>query len=210
MEFNEIATSINIKLYKYNYIDNKLWGQIKNQTHWVEPYNNSVVVSVDQIIELLEMNYSDTLRKVAATGFELIHQEVNSAYFIHTIIEEMPLLEYIKFNLDFDKSYSRMVDNEDEKLLRFDYKVLTATLRMYDFFTKSELRLLNTSLQDASIMPRDAPYIRSRLSDLSSSVDKLAGTIEDDRAGDLLAGLMDIIDTKIHNDNPLILLVTDY
>lgn len=212
MEFNGLPTSIDVKLYKYNYVDNKIWTQLKNYTDWIEVADNpdSIIVHADEVAEILEVFYKRDLHKISATGAEFLHRSVNSSYFLYKILEEMHKVEYIKFSLDMDRTYSRMVDTEDEKLLRFDYKVLTITLRMHEYFTESELKILNEVLTANGIFESNKPYIQARLSELTVNVDTLANKIEDDKAGDLLAGLIDIIDPKIHNDNPLVLLVTDY
>ena len=212
MEFNGLPTSIDVKLYKYNYVDNKIWTQLKNYTDWIEVQDNpdSIIVHADEVAEILEVFYKRDLHKIAATGSEFLHRSVNSAYFLYKILEEMHKVEYIKFSLDLDKTYSRMVDTEDERLLRFDFKVLTITLRMHEFFTESELKILNEVLTANGIFESNKPYMQARLSELTVNVDTLANKVEDDKAGDLLAGLIDIIDPKIHNDNPLVLLVTDY
>lgn len=209
---NGLPTSIDVKLYKYNYIDNKIWTQLKNYTDWIEvpDADNAVIVHADEIADILETFYKKDMQRIAATGSEFIHREVNSAYFLYKILEEMPKVEYIKFNLNTDKTYSRMVDTEEEKLLRFDYKVLTITVRMHEFFNEEELQLVNQVLKDAGVFEEDKPYMQARLSELTVNVDKLANSVEDDKTGDLLAGLIDVIDPKIHNDNPLVLLVTDY
>ncbi len=209
---NGLPTSIDVKLYKYNYIDNKIWTQLKNYTDWIEvpDADNAVIVHADEIADILETFYKKDMQRIAATGSEFIHREVNSAYFLYKILEEMPKVEYIKFNLNTDKTYSRMVDTEEEKLLRFDYKVLTITVRMHEFFNEEELQLINQVLKDAGVFEDDKPYMQARLSELTVSVDRLANSVEDDKTGDLLAGLIDVIDPKIHNDNPLVLLVTDY
>ena len=209
---NGLPTSIDVKLYKYNYIDNKIWTQLKNYTDWIEVQDadNSVIVHADEIADILETFYKKDMQRIAATGSEFMHREVNSAYFLYKILEEMPKVEYIKFNLNTDKTYSRMVDTEEEKLLRFDYKVLTITVRMHEYFNEEELQLVNQVLKDAGVFEDDKPYMQARLSELTVSVDRLANSVEDDKTGDLLAGLIDVIDPKIHNDNPLVLLVTDY
>lgn len=209
---NGLPTSIDVKLYKYNYIDNKIWTQLKNYTDWIEvpDADNAVIVHADEIADILETFYKKDMQRIAATGSEFIHREVNSAYFLYKILEEMPKVEYIKFNLNTDKTYSRMVDTEEEKLLRFDYKVLTITVRMHEYFTEEELQLVNQALTDAGVFEDNKPYMQARLSELTVNVDKLANSVEDDKTGDLLAGLIDVIDPKIHNDNPLVLLVTDY
>lgn len=209
---NGLPTSIDVKLYKYNYIDNKIWTQLKNYTDWIEVQDadHSIIVHADEIADILETFYKKDMQRIAATGSEFIHREVNSAYFLYKILEEMPKVEYIKFNLNTDKTYSRMVDTEEEKLLRFDYKVLTITVRMHEFFNEEELQLVNQVLKDAGVFEDDKPYMQARLSELTVSVDRLANSVEDDKTGDLLAGLIDVIDPKIHNDNPLVLLVTDY
>jgi hypothetical protein len=215
MDFNTLSTAIDITLHKYNYLDNQIWTKIKNQVDHIELDGDSVLVSVEQLYTLLEANYSRTINKIKSVGAEFLHKEVNSPWFLYAVCNEMSYLQYIKFTLSYDKKYTRMLEIEGEKMVKFDFKVLSMTVGLYDFFTKSELDKVNKVLIKIGLFQPDVPYLRIKLDEFLTKVDDfIAESYEADESikqeSDLLASFMDLIDPKIDRDNPLVLFVTDY
>lgn len=211
MEFSNLPTSIGITLFKYNYIDNQLWARIYNELDYIQVDEDSIIVHTSLLIDLLNKYYEPMLKKIGAAGSEFIHKEANTIYFLIMILQEMEKLTYIRFTRSYHKKYSRMVEMNDQKVLRFDFKVLTITFRLADFYTTSELNIINKYLVKRGILDEDIPFISYRLSDFLDQVEQIVDSIDEDiAAGDLLSGILDIIELKIESDNPTVLLVTDY
>lgn len=42
----------------------------------------------------------------------------------------MPNLQLVKFNLSYDKKFTRLLENDGNKVLKFDFKVLAITIRL--------------------------------------------------------------------------------
>lgn len=211
MEFSNLPTSIGVTLFKYNYIDNQLWARIYNELDYIQADEDSIVVHTSLLIELLNKYYEPMLKKIGATGSEFIHKEANTIYFLIMILQEMEKLTYIRFTRSYQKKYSRMVEMNDQKVLRFDFKVLTITFRLADFYTTSELNIINKQLIKRGILDEDIPFMSYRLSDFLDQIEQIVDGIDEDMAaGDLLSGILDIIELKIESDNPTVLLVTDY
>lgn len=206
-----MPTAVDVALYKYNYIDNKLWTQIHNDTHFIPISDDSVMVSTSQLKSLLENNYLSTINKIKTVGSDVMHKEINSVFFLYQMCLEMENLQYIKFNLYKDKSYSRMINIDDKKVLQFSFKVITATLRLFDLYTEDELPKVNKILEELGILYPEKPYNRVFASDLSNKIDMYVESHgEDDHNAGIVLDILDILEPKMEIENSLILLITDY
>lgn len=206
-----MPTAVDVSLYKYNYIDNKLWTQLHNDTHFIPISNDSIMVSTNQIKSVLEANYLSTINRIKSVGSDVVHKEINSVFFLYQMCLEMENLQYIKFNLHKDKSYSRMINIEDKKVLQFSFKVITATLRLFDLYTEDELPLVNKILEEIGVLYPDKPYNRVFASELSEKIDMYVEShAEDDHSAGIVLDILDILEPKMEVENSLILLITDY
>lgn len=210
MELFNLPTSVDVTLYKYNYIDNQFWTRLRNECDYIDIDDDSFIIHTNYIHDLVEKYYKPLLRKINSVGSEFKHREVNSVYFIYMMLDEMPNVTYIKFTRSNSKKFSRLVQSEDEKMLRFDFKVLTATFKLPQFFSRKEVTILNKELEKAGVLKPGTPYSQHKLHDLMNTIDGIVINMEDSPAADLLTGFIDIIDIKLESDNPTVLLVTDY
>jgi len=209
-----LPTAVDITLYRYNYIDNKLWAQIQNDVDFIETSDDSIMISTAQLKHLLETYYSPVLNKIKTVGSEVFHKEINTVYFLYQMTLEMKNLQYIKFNLNFDKSYNRTITVDGSKILQFGFKVLTSTLRLSDLYDDEELEIVNDILQKLSILGPNEQYTRIFAKDLADSIDLylMANENDDDEIGEegIIADILDILENKLEPENALILLITDY
>lgn len=206
-----MPTAVDVTLYKYNYIDNKLWTQLHNQTEFIQITDESVMVSTSQLKAVLETNYLSIINKIKTVGSDVIHKEINSVFFLYQMCLEMENLQYIKFNLNMDKSYSRMIEIDNKKILQFSFKVITATLRLFDLYTEDELPRVNKILEKIGILHPDKPYNRVFAAELSDGIDMYVGLHgEDDHESGIVLDILDILEAKLEPENALILIITDY
>lgn len=209
-----LPTAVDITLYRYNYIDNKLWAQIHNDVDFIETTEDSIMISSSQLEYLLKKYYSSILNKIKTVGSEVFHKEINTVYFLHQMVLEMDNLQYIKFNLNFDKSYNRTILMDDKTVLQFGFKVITATLRLSDLYDDEELEIVNGILEKLSILAPNEQYTRIFAKDLADSIDlyMMANENDEDEIGDegIIADILDILENKLEPENTLILLITDY
>ena len=130
---------------------------------------------------------------------------------------DMENLQLVKFTLDYDKKFTRLIENDGNKVLKFDFKILTMTLKLSDMFEKEDLAIINPVLEKLKILEEGVPYARLKMIDLLDTLDEwIASEIDRDLEEDepdpipLITTIMDTIDAKSESDNPLTLLVTDY
>jgi len=129
----------------------------------------------------------------------------------------MENLQLVKFTLDYDKKFTRLIENDGNKVLKFDFKILTMTLKLSDMFEKEDLAIINPVLEKLKILEEGVPYARLKMIDLLDTLDEwIASEIDRDLEEDepdpipLITTIMDTIDAKSESDDPLTLLVTDY
>lgn len=210
LELSHLPTSVDITLFRYNHLDNQLWTLIRNELDWIHVEEDMMIVSASQVVRLIEHKYQSMLNKINATGSEFLHKDVNSIYFIYMMCGEMDRIKYIKFTLSKQKKFNRMMVLDDEKVLKFDFKVLTVTLRLREFYSKKETNILNRVLETHGILEAGTPFNQYRMDKLLNKIDDILLDTKDEDEGDLLTGLLDILDPKLERDNPLVMLVTDY
>ena len=210
-EFSSMPTAIDVTLYKYNYIDNKLWAQIQNDTDFIELGNDSIMISSTQLKFVLDTYYQSSINKIKSVGSDFIHKEINTVFFLFQILLEMENLQYIKLTLNKDKKYSRIIETDGVKMIQFSFKLLTATLRLYDLYEDDELPLVNKILEELEVFEEGIPYARLNAKEL---YDNILFYLEEKDPEDLEAGIvtdiLDILESKIEKEDPLILLITDY
>jgi len=217
MNISKLPTAVDVTLQRYNHMDNRLWTQLKNQLDYVEIDDTSVVVSIEQLRTFLDINYVSLVNKIKSTGTEFLHKKVNSPYFLYMMCIDMENLQLVKFTLDYDKKFSRLIENDGNKVLKFDFKILTMTLKLSDMFEKEDLAIINPVLEKLKILEEGVPYARLKMIDLLDTLDawinsEIDRDLEEDEPDPipLITTIMDMIDAKSESDDPLTLLVTDY
>jgi hypothetical protein len=210
-EFSSMPTAIDVTLYKYNYIDNKLWAQIQNDTDFIELGNDSIMISASQLKFVLDTYYQNSINRIKSVGSDFMHKEINTVFFLFQILLEMENLQYIKFTLNKDKKYTRLIEVDGVKMIQFSFKLLTATFRLYDLYEDTELPLVNKILEELEIFEEGIPFARLNAKEL---YDSILFYLEEKDPEDLEAGIvtdiLDILESKIEKEDPLILLITDY
>jgi len=212
-DFNNVVTVIDATLFKYNYIDNKILTLVKNQLDYRVVNDGSLLISSEQLSVFLKENFQSEINRINATGFEQFHKEATTIYFLHKIVSDFTNLEYIKLTINTNKSYSRLSDIDGVKTLRFNFKVLAGTFKLYDIFqNKKDLQEINSTLISLGLMKKNVPYARHNASHIFNALDSFVRSREgsDEKQFDTALDLMDCIEAKIQDDNPKIMLITDY
>jgi hypothetical protein len=210
-EFSSMPTAIDVTLYKYNYVDNKLWAQIQNDIDFIELGNDSIMVSSSQLKFILDTYYQSSINKMKSVGSDFMHKEINTVFFLYQILLEMENLQYVKFTLNKDKKYSRIIEVDGVKMIQFSFKLLSATLRLYDLYDEFELPLVNKILEELEILEDRIPYARLNAKDLYDTIlFYLEEKDPEDTEAGIVADIMDVLESKFEKEDPLILLITDY
>lgn len=202
-----LPTAVGVTLYKYNYIDNKIWTQLNNQVDFIEVDSNSIIVSAAQMRYFLEINYKNEINKFNSIGSDILHKEINTSFFLYKMCEEIENMQYLKITLNNKKEYTRLKEIDGNKILQFNFKILTATLRLTDLYNDADLKKANKAFKAIELF-EDVPYTRINAKDLANLID--SNMDEKDENFAVLLDILDILEHKMEEDNTLILLITDY
>lgn len=203
---------IDITLFKSNYYDNLIFTKCLNQVDYTIINDESILVTPRQLRELLDLNFTRELRKLGTVNSELLHRDANSIYFIDRFLEDFTNLKWVKLNLNNSRNFSRLVETNGQKSIKYSFKILKTTFRLNHVFTVEEIQILNPVLMQYGLLKHGTPYNTIKTTNLLDVIEEAINTDSslDDTAVDLLARMIDSIEFKMEIDNPEVLLVTDW
>jgi len=150
--FSEV---VDVTLYRYNSIDNRIWAILKNYDGHKKLSKDSVLVSSESLKTLLLAHFRKEINRVESLHSSIVHKEATSVYFLWKMIEDLMGLRWVKFTLNSNVSYNRIVDIDEMKTIKYSVKVIRGTIRLFDIFTPAQLPLINTILQKAKVLKKD-------------------------------------------------------
>ena len=202
---------IDITLFKFNHYDNLIWTKCLNQVDYMRVDDDSILVSPNQLKQLLDLNFKRDLLKIRAISFELIHRDANSLYFLDKLLADFSRLKWIKLTLSKTRKFSRTVTVNSDKQIKYSFRIVKATLRLNEMFELDQIQLINPILEDLGLIDKNKPYKAQNVSVILNKLDASLNQ-EDltDEQAELLGFMMDTLSFKIENDNTDILLVTDW
>lgn len=204
--FTEI---VDIILYKYNAIDAKLWSLICRSGAARKVNAESLVIGTQELREILLRNFSSEINKFRVVEDSMLYKDANSIYFIWKMMDEMHNLAWLKINLALNARYSRIVAVDQLKTIRFSTKIIRGTFRTFDHFKPHDLPLVNLIFYRAKLLVNGRPYYRVKLTEMLNALDLYVSehnTTEIGRVVDLVINQLE----RFENDNPEVLIVTDY
>lgn len=202
---------IDITLFKFNHYDNLIWTKCLNQVDYMRVDADSILVSPNQLKQLLDLNFKRDLLKIRAITFELIHKDANSLYFLDRILGDFSRLKWIKITLSKSRNFSRMVKINNDKQIKYSFKIVKATLRLNELFDWDQIQLINPVLKDLKLIDKNKPYTALNVGTILNKLETALNyeTVSDDQA-EIIGLIIDTLSFKIETDNADILLVTDW
>ncbi len=212
LNVNHVPTIIDTTFYRYNYIEYKMWAQIRNQLDYREMGDNSMIISAQQLRTFISTNYSSELSKVDSYGFHVPRKDATSIYFLHRVASEMINLKFLKITLDSDKSFTRVLEDDKEQTIKYDFAILKARLDLSDIFAGPELQKLNSVLEGLGLLKIGIPYSNNPTDLIFAKLNLYLDSTEDENSIEcqLITALLDAIDISLDKENPMLLLITDY
>lgn len=205
----QIPTHISFTLYKNDHIDSIIITRVLNEC---ENLSEEVGVYTIDINAFKNAILTSTRLKAEVDKMKLVgkREKFNSINFLWTIFESLVNIEYVSFKISTDKEYSRIVNFNGQELVNFQYKILEGTLDLSKLLTIDELDELNVSLIESDILSNNHLdrqsffYIETvKFLDLITNFDINFNITTVDT-------ILDAIDPKLEEDNPLLLIITDY
>ena len=209
-----IPTHIYFILYKFDHIDSMIISRvIKECKNWNTDTDESLfTVDVESFKSSLKGNkrLNKEIVKAEADGmFGMPGTKPNSITFLWSIIEKLENLKLLTFSVSYDKKFTRVLKIENKEVLSFYFKIEEGIFDLTQVFERSQLDIVNKKVIEYNIMPNKylerSPYFYMKASLLFD----ILGQLEID--GTLSTfDLLDHIDEKLEQDDPTLLVKTDY
>lgn len=205
----QIPTHISFTLYKNDHIDSIIITRVLNEC---ENLSEEVGVYTFDINAFKQAILTSTRLKTEVDKMKLVgkREKFNSINFLWTIFESLINIEHVSFKISADKEYTRIVNFNGQELVNFQYKILEGKLDLSKLLTIDELDGLNVSLIESEILSNNHLdrqsffYIETvKFLDLITNFDINFNITTVDT-------ILDAIDPKLEEDNPLLLIITDY
>lgn len=206
---NNFTEIIDIVLYRYNSIDSKLWSLIKRESTYRKLDQDSLLVDVDTLYKIILTNFTSEINKFQAVEGSVVYKEATSIYFIWKMLTEIGSLKWVKINLLKNVNYSRVVTVDDMKTIKFSTKTIRGTFRTFDYFSSSQLPLVNHILYKAGILGANQHYRVVRLGKMLNSLDLFLSTNNSSEFAVPISTIINELE-DFENDDPEVLIITDY
>lgn len=209
----EIPTHIKFTLYKSDYIDSIIISRVlKECKNWNTTKDNIYTVKTESFKTaiLSSSRLKSEVFKIQAHELESNPNiKHNSITFLWFIFNKLPNLDWLSFNISYDKNFTRVVKFENKEILNFFFKIEEGIFNLTKVFDRKSLDIINRKKIEFGLMPNSyldrLPYFYLKTSVLFDilielETDGLVNTFD----------LLDQIDHKLEEDDPLLLVITDY
>lgn len=203
---------VEVKLYKHNLIDNRVLSEIRRNARLqkIDQSKNHFFVDANEVSNIIRNKFNDDIMYQTGLSDEDLVQNINSAYFLHTVLTTFSNLRFIKFSVSDSKNYSRRKGNS----ISFDYKILHAKVDLPALVkTKKELRDIQKLLKAINFWKPDPfrpkPFIEVSSQDLITQLHLHEGQGSEfaQEHSETINTLLQYIDMKLESDNSIIHLI---
>jgi hypothetical protein len=209
-----IPTHIKFTLFKYDYFDSIIISRVKKECKNLNlsKDGNEYTVKVSSFLNAIKTSkrLRTEIEKAENSGF-LPNPALkpNSVYFIVSILSKLENLEFLTFSVNDDKKYTRLVKGESGHVLSFYFSILEGIFDLTQLLDRKELDIFNKTLIEYRIMDNKyldrKPYFYMKASALLD----ILTSMEVDGKLDAY-GIIDQIDPKLEEDDPTLVVKTDY
>jgi len=197
---------VEVTLYKHNLMDNRVLSEIRRNSRLqkIPGSNKHFFISTEDILDVLETRFKDDIMFQNGLNEEDLVQNVNSAFFLHSVVTTFPNLKYVKFSVSPTKNYTRKKGNQ----ISFDYKILHAKIDLPALVeSREELRKIQKLLIDLKFWKpnpyKPQTFIECSSRDIISQINYYEGEGEEfiQTHAEAIGNLMRYIDMKLETDN---------
>jgi len=206
---NNFTEIVDIVLYRYNSVDSKLWSLIKRESGHRKLDQDSLLVSAEAINRIILIHFRSEVNKFQSIEGAMVYKEATTIYFMWKMLNEIKSLKWIKINLIKNANYSRVVNVDEMKTIKFSIKTIRGTFRTFDYFANSQLPLVNHILYKSKILGANQHYRVVRMSSFLSALDNF---LMNNNSSEFALPVSTIINEleDFENDDPEVLIITDY
>jgi len=207
-----IPTHIEFTLYKFDYIDSIIISRVLKECKNYNEDSTLYTVKVDSFRNAVKgsKKLHREIQKVLINGLSPSpDNKPNTIHFLWFIMDRLINLEWFTFKISYDKKYTRMIKVENREIMSFYFKINEGLFDLTKIFDRKDLDIINKKIIEFGIMPNKylerSPYFYMKASLLFD----LLGQLEIDGTINTF-DLLDQIDPKLEEDDPVLTVKTDY
>jgi hypothetical protein len=204
----EIPTHIEFTLFRYDYIDGILISRIrKNCRNYSDKEDrNHFRIRKTDLVRTIKSSIKLNREFVKDAGLKT---KSNSVFFLGLIINKLVNVEWLSFTVSYDKEYTRLTKFENRDIVNFEFSIKEGLVDLTKIFNRSELDEFNKRIISMGLMENKYLDRKSFFQMNSSLFFEVLALMEID--GIVTATvLLDIMDPKLEEDNPILIIKTDY
>lgn len=208
---------IEMPLYTRNHIDSYLLKDMMEKCRGIrDPHQKSdLYFSVAEIMELLKIKkYSTLIDSFSKTKKMDLIANGNSVYFIHNLIQHYHNLTLLKIKPTNSQSFIPLAGDVD--VFSYMFRVSYGIVDFSKYLSPSRLKLLNRVFLERGFISNKYLLRKAYFNIQADRLVNIFNNYEPDTAqkmdlmNEVSEILFDIIEPKIEEDNPSILVKTDY
>lgn len=218
IKFYNVPVVINITLYKNNYIDNVIIGELKRGAFKIELVgdNNSFSVAAEELKKIIVRKFKSKIDALEDLSKEILSQHINSAYFMDSMLSKFINLKIVNINISNNRQYSRVFKiNNEQSVIGFDYKIVQGILDYPEFLDSEQLNRFNILIKRLNLESNNLsldPYYIIRAQDFMNRISMLENedkSFFDDNI-DIIEITYELLEPKIETDNTMLIIKTDF
>jgi hypothetical protein len=203
---------IDITLYKNNYYDNLIINKIKKDADCINLPNlkDAFIVYNDEFQEIFYNSFSNEVEKIRSLPVTDLQKNATSVYFLDKIFSSFSKLRYIKLNVSREANYSRINTKDKVPTIFFNYKITNSCINLSYIFGRNMLKKINNFLIERGLVDFDRFLGYNHQIEIKASefLNELSESEQSDQ--EIVSILFDLIDPKTEQDDPVLLLITDF
>ena len=167
-----------------------------------------MLLSVDDLRKISYNAFKSEISRFKAISDVAIHKEATSIYFINQILDTMSNLMWVKFTLNTNSSYSRIVNIDQIKTIKFSTKTLRGSIRLFDIFNEHEADVAGMILRRANLLGPEDHFMVMRVRKFLSTLDLFLSENNTTEVYNIINAIIQRVEVY-ESDDPEMLLIAD-
>jgi hypothetical protein len=209
----EIPTHIAFTLYKNDYIDNLIISRVKKECRNESVNTSEFTVSLDKFERAIKTSSFLRAELQKTIDRDLTPDpdfKPNSIFFLQSILTRLSNLERITFKISNDKVFSRLVKLESGRdIVSFHFNIVEGIFDLTQILDRSQLDTFNKKFIEIGILSNKYLDRSSYFYIKATLLFDILIEMEESQTIDAF-DIITAIDPKIEEDDPILLVKTDY
>jgi hypothetical protein len=207
----QIPTHIEFTLYRFDSIDSQIVSVVRREC------TNFSIHESDEHFTIMANDFTQAIIGSKRLSGEIERwrsspeQEanINSIYFLIDLFDKLPNLEWISFKVSHDKEFSRLVKYQNKEVISFQFTIIEGQFDLPVIFGRVDLDHFNRKCIEMKLM--ENKYLDRRPYFYMTAEFFIEALVRMEDEGSFKASdLLEEIDPKLEDDNPMLLVKTDY